>query len=282
MKAWLQERLGLDVDPSAPLIGFVGRLTMQKGVDVLLGAAPALLAGSAPPPGPSRWRPPALEAADAAGGTAGAARQPGPEAAAAADGAAGGSEAVHHGPAGSSTACCSARSAVSPLRPAVAAGVGISNAAQSSQLAVPAGQPATAPSEPAVQLVLLGTGEVRPCWGGNPAGWSWLCACAPTVCVPSNHECPHQHCKPPPSCCTAVDGDCAAGPLPVLPSLRCRADHLFRCGQVWLQGWFEAGARCSTVPSLLPGQGTSALAAATFLHQRPDGILSSHPPLLPP
>jgi hypothetical protein len=53
-KALLQERLGLRLDPSAPLVGFVGRLTEQKGVDVLLGAAPALLAAPpAPAPAPA-------------------------------------------------------------------------------------------------------------------------------------------------------------------------------------------------------------------------------------
>ncbi|GAB4814966.1 hypothetical protein N2152v2_002012 [Parachlorella kessleri] len=55
-KALLQRRLGLDVDPSAPLVGFVGRLTEQKGVDVLLGAAPALLAAPAAP-APARYAP---------------------------------------------------------------------------------------------------------------------------------------------------------------------------------------------------------------------------------
>ena len=43
MKKVVQERFGLTVDPSAPLFGFVGRLTEQKGVDVLMAAAPALL-----------------------------------------------------------------------------------------------------------------------------------------------------------------------------------------------------------------------------------------------
>lgn len=43
-KAALQERLGLEVDPKALLFGFVGRLTWQKGVDLILGALPAMLA----------------------------------------------------------------------------------------------------------------------------------------------------------------------------------------------------------------------------------------------
>ncbi|MGG5808708.1 glycogen synthase GlgA [Falsiroseomonas sp. CW058] len=43
-KAALQARLGLDPDPDALLLGFVGRLTWQKGVDLILGALPALLA----------------------------------------------------------------------------------------------------------------------------------------------------------------------------------------------------------------------------------------------
>lgn len=56
MKALLQARLGLAVSASTPLVGFVGRLTAQKGVDVLLGAAPMLLAGPRAPQ-PSRWQP---------------------------------------------------------------------------------------------------------------------------------------------------------------------------------------------------------------------------------
>lgn len=51
MKALVQRRLGLRQDPDAPLLVFVGRLTQQKGVDVLLGAAPEMLAG-APAPAP--------------------------------------------------------------------------------------------------------------------------------------------------------------------------------------------------------------------------------------
>lgn len=39
-----QAKLGLCRDVNAPLFAFVGRLTQQKGVDVLLAAAPALLA----------------------------------------------------------------------------------------------------------------------------------------------------------------------------------------------------------------------------------------------
>jgi starch synthase len=42
-KAALQRRLGLAEDPGAPLFGFVGRLAWQKGVDLLLGAAGAML-----------------------------------------------------------------------------------------------------------------------------------------------------------------------------------------------------------------------------------------------
>ena len=40
----LQQRLGLDVDAHAPLFGVVSRLTSQKGLDLLLGALPELLA----------------------------------------------------------------------------------------------------------------------------------------------------------------------------------------------------------------------------------------------
>lgn len=43
MKKHLQRRLGLDVDDAAMLIVFIGRLTEQKGVDVLLGAILRLL-----------------------------------------------------------------------------------------------------------------------------------------------------------------------------------------------------------------------------------------------
>ncbi len=43
-KARLQAELGLEVDPDKPLVGFIARLAEQKGVDLLLGAAPALLA----------------------------------------------------------------------------------------------------------------------------------------------------------------------------------------------------------------------------------------------
>lgn len=157
MKAWLQERLGLAVDPSAPLIGFVGRLTMQKGVDVLLGAAPALLAGSNPPLGPSRWRP-AVPEVDAAAGSAAAQQQPGPEGQVGSSAGCSGAEAAPPSP-GASGRAGGAPHAASPPRQHAATHV--SNAAQSSKLAVPAEQPAPAASEPGVQLVLLGTGEVR-------------------------------------------------------------------------------------------------------------------------
>lgn len=161
MKAWLQERLGLAVDPAAPLIGFVGRLTMQKGVDVLLGAAPALLASSTPPLAPSRWQPPMPEV-DAAALSAAAAQQqqPGPEGQGGSSTSCSGAEAATLSP-GASGRAGSALPAGSALRQHMAPHV--SNAAQSSQLAVPAEQPTPAGSEPAVQLVLLGTGEVRAC-----------------------------------------------------------------------------------------------------------------------
>lgn len=44
-KAALQAKMGLLPDASTPLFGVVGRLTEQKGVDVLLDALPVLLAG---------------------------------------------------------------------------------------------------------------------------------------------------------------------------------------------------------------------------------------------
>ncbi len=42
-KALFQERYGLHVKPGAPLLGMLGRLAPQKGVDVVLAALPALL-----------------------------------------------------------------------------------------------------------------------------------------------------------------------------------------------------------------------------------------------
>ncbi len=46
-KISLQAESGLDTDPGSPLLGFIGRLTGQKGVDLLLGALPTLLAEGA-------------------------------------------------------------------------------------------------------------------------------------------------------------------------------------------------------------------------------------------
>lgn len=43
-KAELQAELGLPVDPSAPIFGFIGRLEEQKGIDILLKAVPAIVA----------------------------------------------------------------------------------------------------------------------------------------------------------------------------------------------------------------------------------------------
>ena len=40
----LQAEVGLPVDPSVPLFGFIGRLEEQKGVDILLAALPKVLA----------------------------------------------------------------------------------------------------------------------------------------------------------------------------------------------------------------------------------------------
>lgn len=42
-KAWFQQQHGLAVDPDVPLFAFVGRLAHQKGADVILAAAPAIL-----------------------------------------------------------------------------------------------------------------------------------------------------------------------------------------------------------------------------------------------
>jgi starch synthase len=43
-KAALQARLGLAIDPRAPLFGVISRLSWQKGLDLLLDAVPVLLA----------------------------------------------------------------------------------------------------------------------------------------------------------------------------------------------------------------------------------------------
>jgi glycogen synthase len=43
-KAALQRELGLHEDPDAPLVGFIGRLDQQKGVDVLLRVVPHIVA----------------------------------------------------------------------------------------------------------------------------------------------------------------------------------------------------------------------------------------------
>ncbi len=42
-KQALQAELGLEVDPAAPLVGFIGRLEEQKGVDILLAAIPEIV-----------------------------------------------------------------------------------------------------------------------------------------------------------------------------------------------------------------------------------------------
>jgi len=42
-KQALQAEVGLEVDPSIPVIGFIGRLEEQKGVDILLAAIPEIL-----------------------------------------------------------------------------------------------------------------------------------------------------------------------------------------------------------------------------------------------
>lgn len=161
MKAWLQERLGLAVDPAVPLIGFVGRLTMQKGVDVLLGAAPALLARSATLPAPSRWRPEVPET-DAAVDGCPATQQPGMEGQV--DSCSGSSEAaaaasLAHRASWGTDGCLPP---FAPLCQLAASHVAVCNASQISQLTMPAEQPGKATAEPAMQLVLLGTGEV---WG---------------------------------------------------------------------------------------------------------------------
>ena len=42
-KIALQAELGLDADPAAPLLAFIGRLVEQKGIDLMLAALPVLL-----------------------------------------------------------------------------------------------------------------------------------------------------------------------------------------------------------------------------------------------
>jgi hypothetical protein len=167
MKARLQERLGLAVDPDAPLVGFVGRLTQQKGVDVLLAAAPALLAGASVTPAPSRWRPAGMGwpagAAGAEGSSAGSAApvdatSSGSRSASGAGSSSGkrerGSSLRPAAPTGGGGSSLPAAPVPGPSSPM---GGGLSNALHSSQLAVPA-----APQQdPGLQLVLLGTGEVR-------------------------------------------------------------------------------------------------------------------------
>lgn len=61
MKAAVQHRLGLAIDPDAALVVFIGRLTEQKGLDVMLGAIPTVLAGP-PTPSPCLCPQPCLEA----------------------------------------------------------------------------------------------------------------------------------------------------------------------------------------------------------------------------
>ena len=59
MKAKVQQRLGLDKNPNAALAVFIGRLTEQKGLDVLLNAVPGILSGL-PTPAPKPAPHPAL------------------------------------------------------------------------------------------------------------------------------------------------------------------------------------------------------------------------------
>jgi glycogen synthase len=54
IKLALQEKLGLIRDPTAALYVFIGRLTEQKGVDVLLAALPMVFVGS-PAPSPQQY-----------------------------------------------------------------------------------------------------------------------------------------------------------------------------------------------------------------------------------
>lgn len=154
MKARLQQRLGLRVDPHVPLMGFVGRLTEQKGVDVLLAAAPALLGGCASNvPAPSRWRAqPLPKTAEkvAAPGVAGKAPLLGAAILQAGAAAAGGN------------VRSSSFGTASDAAPSAA---GVSNLPLSTCVAVPPEQGRSA-EQAGMQIVVLGTGEVSTlvCW----------------------------------------------------------------------------------------------------------------------
>lgn len=264
MKAWLQERLGLAVDPAAPLIGFVGRLTMQKGVDVLLGAAPALLARSATLPGASRWRPEVPET-DAAVAGCPATQQPGMEGQV--DSCSGSSDAAAAAALGHRASCCTngCLPPVASLCQLAASHVAVHNASQISELTMPAEQPAKATAEPAMQLVLLGTGEV---WG--PAAVVCLLR-AHAAGFAACHYLMHQHASMAaqanscmrcavqqpvyqslrlpagllsPFHIAALDGICTVGPVAIVSLLRRWAHHLFRCVGAGLHG-FGKMRQCS-------------------------------------
>ena len=165
MKAALQERLGLALDPSAPLLGFVGRLTEQKGVDVLLAAAPALLTGPAAA-APSRWRPEGVETAAAVAG------------------------------AGSN-------------QPALAA----------------SGGAGAGTSPPALQMVLLGTGEVRRLLKDICCRH---CGCMPAALYVGSVPASPITYPLDPCLHAALDGERTAGAVSVLPPPGRRPHHLFR------------------------------------------------------
>lgn len=46
-KAWLQQRMGLETDPDAPLYGIISRLVDQKGIDLILPVLPELASAGA-------------------------------------------------------------------------------------------------------------------------------------------------------------------------------------------------------------------------------------------
>jgi starch synthase len=46
-KAWLQERMGIQVDATAPLFGIISRLVEQKGIDLILPIIPEILGSGA-------------------------------------------------------------------------------------------------------------------------------------------------------------------------------------------------------------------------------------------
>lgn len=149
-KAALQARLGLRLNPDAPLFGFVGRLEEQKGADVILAALPALMG---PPAGvvcnalleASRSHAAELRAAAAA------AREAAPAA-----------EAGAQGPQEAEPAAPKLAPEVVQLLQAAGGGTAAalaSDSAAPNAAAAAAGLAPVAPSPSGMQLVMLGEGD---------------------------------------------------------------------------------------------------------------------------